>query len=46
MFGLREKMKFINININQEYIKALHEVCPEVFYKEKDYEGKPYIANK
>ena len=42
MFEMQEKMKFININ--QEYIKALHEVCPEVFYKEKDYEGKPYIG--
>lgn len=42
MFELQEKMKFININ--QEYIKALYEVCPEVFYKEKDYEGKPYIG--
>lgn len=42
MFEMRDKMKFININ--QEYIKALHEVCPEVFYKEKDYEGKPYIG--
>ncbi|MBR2046221.1 MAG: type III toxin-antitoxin system ToxN/AbiQ family toxin [Agathobacter sp.] len=42
MFGLQEKMKFININ--QEYIKALHEVCSEVFYKGNDYENKPYIG--
>lgn len=42
MFEMRENMRFINID--QEYIKALHEVCPEVFYKKNNYEGKPYIG--
>ena len=31
MFGLDGNMKFINIS--QEYIRALHDACPEVYYK-------------
>ena len=42
MFTLQEKLIFINIE--QNYLKELHDACSEVYYKEKGYESKPYIG--
>lgn len=42
MFKLDGSMKFININ--QNYIKKLNQVCPEVYYKPVGYDNKPYIG--
>ncbi len=42
MFALKDTLKFININ--QDYLKALHEVCAEVYYKPFNYETKPYLG--
>lgn len=42
MFLLRKNLKFITIN--QDYLKYLHDCCPEVYYKPTGYERKPYIG--
>ena len=42
MFELKEGLQFINVDV--EYIKALHESCPEVRYREKGYDNKPFIG--
>lgn len=42
MFSLKDKLKFININ--QDYLKYLHEQCPEVYYKPIGYDNKPYLG--
>lgn len=42
MFKLDGSMKFINID--QNYIKKLNQVCPEVYYKSVGYDNKPYIG--
>ncbi|MBQ3826276.1 MAG: type III toxin-antitoxin system ToxN/AbiQ family toxin [Spirochaetaceae bacterium] len=42
MFSLEEKLSFINVN--QEYLKYLHDFCSEVYYKPFDYENKPYLG--
>lgn len=42
MFSLKGKLEFININ--QDYLKYLHEVCPEVYYKPISYDNKPYLG--
>lgn len=42
MFTLDEKLTFINID--QNYLKKLHGVCSEVYYKANGYENKPYIG--
>ena len=42
MFTLEGKMTFINID--QNYIKKLHDACSEVYYKSYGYENKPYIG--
>ncbi len=42
MFSLKGKLEFININ--QEYLKYLHEECPEVYYKPISYDNKPYLG--
>jgi len=42
LFSLKENLKFININ--QNYLKYLHESCPEVYYKQSGYESKPYLG--
>lgn len=42
MFSLENKLIFINID--QNYIKNLHEICPEVYYKSDGYANKPYIG--
>lgn len=42
MFYLKDKLVFININ--QDYLKYLHDVCPEVYYKPIGYENKPYLG--
>lgn len=42
MFKLEGNLKFININ--QEYLKELHDICSEVFYKPSNYDTKPYLV--
>ena len=42
MFKLKDKLKFININ--QDYLKYLHECCSEVYYKQFNYVNKPYLG--
>lgn len=42
MFALEGKLTFINID--QNYLKKLHDACPEVYYKPRGYENKPYIG--
>ena len=42
MFILEGKLKFINIE--QSYLKKLHDACSEVYYKPSGYENKPYIG--
>lgn len=42
MFELQGKLTFININ--QIYLKELHDVCSEVYYKPSGYDNKPYIG--
>jgi protein AbiQ len=42
VFTLDGKLTFINID--QNYLKKLHDVCSEVYYKESGYESKPYIG--
>lgn len=42
MFTLEEKLVFINID--QSYLKKLHDACSEVYYKPSGYENKPYIG--
>ena len=42
MFLLKDKLSFVNID--QDYLKYLHENCSEVFYKPIGYDNKPYIG--
>ena len=42
MFILEVKLTFINIE--QSYLKKLHDACSEVYYKPSGYENKPYIG--
>ena len=42
MFSLKGKLTFININ--QDYLKYLHDFCMEVYYKPSGYARKPYIG--
>lgn len=42
MFTLDENLTFINID--QNYLKKLHNACSEVYYKANGYENKPYIG--
>lgn len=42
MFRLDGKLTFINIE--QNYLKKLHDACSEVYYKANGYENKPYIG--
>lgn len=42
MFRLEGKLTFINIE--QNYLKKLHDTCSEVYYKANGYENKPYIG--
>ena len=42
MFILEGKLTFINIE--QSYLKNLHDACSEVYYKPSGYENKPYIG--
>ena len=39
MFALEGKLTFINIE--QSYLKRLHDACSEVYYKPSGYENKP-----
>lgn len=42
MFSLDKNLLFITID--QNYLKTLYNACHEVYYKECDYENKPYIG--
>ncbi len=42
MFSLEGKLTFINIE--QNYLSKLYDVCSEVYYKSSDYDNKPYIG--
>ena len=42
MFQLDKNMQFINID--QEYLQELHKACPEVYYKNANYDNKPYFG--
>ena len=42
MFTLEGKLTFINID--QNYLKKLHDACSEVYYKPNGYENKPYTG--
>ena len=42
MFILEGKLTIINIE--QSYLKKLHDACSEVYYKPSGYENKPYIG--
>ena len=42
MFELHKNLKFININ--QNYLKVLHDSCNEVYYKPSGYDSKPYVG--
>ena len=42
MFTLDGNLQFINIDT--QYIKMLHDVCDEVFYRAYGYENKPYLG--
>lgn len=42
MFRLDGKLQFITIN--QDYLKNLHDACSEVYYKNSNYQSKPYIG--
>ena len=41
-FKLIGNLKFVNVDIN--FLKKLHEISSEVFYKESDYQNKPYLG--
>ena len=42
MFTLEGKLTFINID--QNYLKKLHDTCSEIYYKSSGYENKPHIG--
>ena len=42
MFKLKDKLTFINID--QNYLKYLHDNCAEVYYKPIKYDNKPYLG--
>ena len=42
LFYLQDNLKFININ--QEYLKYLHDASSEVYFKSKNYDTKPYLC--
>ncbi len=42
MFQLEGNLKFVNVDM--AYLKHLHEVCDEVFYKSTNYDNKPYLG--
>lgn len=41
-FKLIDNLKFVNVDIN--FLKKLHKISSEVFYKESDYQNKPYLG--
>lgn len=42
MFSLERNLTFINVD--QKYLKQLYDACPEVYYKGRGYENKPYVG--
>ena len=41
-FKLIDNLKFVNVDIS--FLRKLHEISSEVFYKESDYQNKPYLG--
>lgn len=42
MFKLEINLQFVNVDT--DYLKALHNACPEVYYKPTGYETKPFLG--
>ena len=42
MFELQGNLQFVHVDI--DYVKALHDVCSEVYYMPEEYENKPCIG--
>lgn len=42
MFTLDGNLTFVNID--QQYLKKLHDTCSEVYYRSNDYANKPYLG--
>lgn len=42
MFQFENNLTFVTVN--QDYLRKLHNVCAEVYYKESEYENKPYVG--
>lgn len=42
MFKLEDNLKFVNVDI--DYLKALHDACSEVYYLPYEYENKPCVG--
>ena len=40
-FKLIDNLKFVNVDLN--YLKKLYEISSEVYFKESDYQNKPYL---
>lgn len=41
-FKLIDNLKFVNVDTN--FLKQLHSISSEVYYKESDYQSKPYLG--
>ena len=41
-FKLIDNLKFVNVDLN--YLKKLYEISSEVYFKESDYQNKPYLG--
>lgn len=41
-FKLIDNLKFVNVDM--DFLRKLHDVSSEVYYKESDYENKPYLG--
>lgn len=42
MFSIRGKLQFINIE--QDYLKYMNSICPEIYYKAANYDNKLYLG--
>lgn len=42
MLKLNGKLKFVNVDV--DYLKELHTASQEVYYRENDYDKKPYLG--
>ena len=41
-FKLIDNLKFVNVDLN--YLKKLYEISSEVYFKESDYQNRPYLG--